>query len=96
MRVLYLIVSIALVSCTVTSGTLCQNPVHDACSMKAQQVSAELAKVAAEQHQSAQEMTNEFIGACEGQLQADLDQTLPALENIVDAGAQDAGKDSSK
>lgn len=88
---------VLLVSCTVTSGGSCQNPVHDACSAKAQEVSGALAKIATEQHQTTEEMTNEFLGACEGQLQADLDQILPALETIVDAGVQtDAGgKDGS-
>ena len=81
-----------LVSCTTGPSGACQNPVLDACSQKAQEVSAELSQIAAQQNLTPEEITNEFVNACEGQLQADLDQTLAALQAIVDAGAIDTSK----
>ncbi len=74
-------------SCT---NSACPNPIHDACSEKAAQIAPELAQVAAQQHKTAAEMTTEFLGVCEGQLQQDLDQTLPAILAIVDAGKDSA------
>lgn len=78
---------VALVPSSCTST--CQNPLHEACSEKAAQISTELAKIAVQQHKTSDEMTTAFMGACEGQLQYDLDQTLPAILAIVDAGRND-------
>ena len=80
-------------ACATSAAGTCQNPVHDACSAKASEVSAELAKIAAQQNKTTDEMTVEFVGACEGQLQSDLDQTLANLEAIADASAH--AKDGS-
>jgi len=84
-----IVLSSLLGSCTATVGA-CQDPVLDACSAKAQDVSAELSKIAAQRHVSPDEITTEFMGACEGQLQSDLDQVLGALQSIA---ATDGGTD---
>lgn len=63
------------------------NPVRAACEEKAAQIAPELAKLAAQRGMTAGTQTTEFVGVCEGQLQQDLDQTLPAILAIVDAGA---------
>lgn len=77
---------ILLTGCTTSPSGPCQNPVHDACTEKASEVSAELAKIAAERQTTSAQMTEEFVNACEGQVQADLDQTLSALQAIADGG----------
>jgi len=77
-----------LTGCVATSSGTCPNPVHDACSAKAAEMSVELSKIADQQHSSLDQMTTEFVGACEGQLNQDLDQVLPALRTIADAGTQ--------
>jgi hypothetical protein len=64
--------------------------VQDACSAKAQEVSAELDKIASQRGTTSAEMTTEFMNACEGQLQSDLDQTLANLQTIA---AADGGTD---
>lgn len=74
-----------LSACNTTAGTTCQNPVQDACSTKAKDASSELAKIASQRHVTLDEMTTEFMNACEGQLQGDLDQVLTALQNIAAA-----------
>jgi hypothetical protein len=60
--------------------------VQSACAAQAVQVSAELAKIAAQQNETPAQATTEYVNACEGQLQSDLDQTLIDLETIVDGG----------
>ena len=63
-----------------------RNPVQVACVDQAVQVSTELAKIAAEQNETSAQATAEYVNACEGQLQHDLDQTLIDLEIIADGG----------
>jgi hypothetical protein len=74
-----------LTACTTSGSATCQNPVHDACTAKATEVAAELTKIAVEQNKTPAEMTTEFVNACEGQLESDLDQTLANLEAIANA-----------
>ena len=88
----YWTLSLLLVSCAPSTGA-CQNPVHDACTEKAAQVAPELAKIAAQQQKTPDEMSAEYVNACEGQLQSDLDQTLVDLQAISN---QDAGTLSKK
>ncbi len=81
---------ILLSSCTVSStpGT-CQNPVVAACTDQATIYAADLAKAAAQRGTTPDEITTEFMNACEGQLQSDLDQTAAAISLIIaDGGAQ--------
>jgi len=81
MSVKYFLVGL-LVSCASTP----HDCVRDVCAEKAAQISAELAQAAAQQHVTPEEMKNEFIGVCQGQIQTDLDQTLPAILAVLDAG----------
>jgi len=83
------IIVVALLSSCVAApgGGACLNPVADACTAKAQEGAAALAHIAAQQKKTPDEMTTEFMNACEGQLQNDLDQTLADLQAIsVDGG----------
>lgn len=89
-RLLLLLIPL-LTSCTQGTSGSCQNPVHDACTEKAAQVAPELAKIAAQQQRTPDEMSAEYVNACEGQLQSDLDQTLADLQAISISNA-DAGK----
>jgi outer membrane murein-binding lipoprotein Lpp len=84
-RAFVIVAFLVAVACTAGGSGTCQNPVHDACSAKASDVSSELAKIAAEQQKTPAEMTTEFVNACEGQLESDLDQTLANLQAIANA-----------
>ena len=76
-------------SCTVSTSGACQNPVVSACSEKASEIADGLAKAAAESGKTSDEITTEFMNACEGQLQSDLDQTANAIAMITaDGGIQ--------
>jgi hypothetical protein len=87
MRHILALFTCCVVGCTTgPAGTACQTPVQDACSAKAQEVSAELAKIASQRGTTSAEMTTEFMNACEGQLQSDLDQTLANLQTIAADG----------
>lgn len=81
---------VLLSSCVAApGGGTCLNPVADACTAKAQAGAAVLAHIAAQQKKTPDEMTIEFMNACEGQLQNDLDETLIDLQAIsADGGAQ--------
>jgi hypothetical protein len=73
-------------SCTVSTSGTCQNPVVSACSDKAAKIADGLAKAAAQNGKTPDEMTSEFLSACEGQLQSDLDQTANDLLLITEDG----------
>ena len=75
-------------ACAATTNAACSNPIQDACTAKAQAALRSSPKIAAEHGVTTDEMSTEFVTACVGQLQNDLDQTLAALDTIVDAGAQ--------
>jgi len=93
MRTLVVVFASFLVSsCASGAAGTCQTPVADACTEKAQEAASTLVQIAAQQGKTADEMTTEFVNACEGQLQNDLDQTLTDLQAIADAGTQGARK----
>ena len=79
------LLGVALLLASCSTGAARQSPVHDACSQKAQEISVELARIAAQRQRAASEMATEFMMACEEQLQSDLDQTLVNLEAIETA-----------
>ena len=83
------VVLLLLNSCTVSTSGACQNPVVSACSDKAAEIADGLAKAAAQRGKTTDEMTSEFIAACETQMQNDLDQAANALALITaDGGVQ--------
>ena len=82
------LVALTLASCSTTSGGTCANPVQSACESQAQAYAATLAKIAAKKNEPVSQMSAEFVNACEGALQNDLDQTLTDLEIIADGGSQ--------
>jgi len=82
-----------LFACTAAPVASCTAPLNAACEQKAADSTAVLQKIAAERGTTEDTIANEFVNACEGQLQSDLDQTLSDLEAIADGGA--AKKDSS-
>lgn len=89
----FLILAAVLAASCTTSVSTCPNPVHDACTAKAAEVAAELAKLAALRGVTPAEMTTEYVNACTEQVQSDINQTLADLEKIIDGGA--LGKDGS-
>lgn len=91
----HILIALLIPSCVAT--TTGSDPVHDACANKASEAASKsvIDRIAVQRHESSEQMTSEFIGACEGQLQADLDQVLPNLEAIADAGVP-AEQDASK
>ena len=95
LRLLVVLSATLVASCSPASG-MCKTPINDACAQKAQDVAvaAELARQAAKRGATPDDVTSEYIVACEAQLQYDLDQTLVNLEALADAGTP--AKDASQ